>query len=105
MCSYTVSEGISDTGRRIQAILFVAGTPVAAAELAEVLSLHLSIISGEIRRLGDFLRGPDRGFSTRKLQRMADGDGRGRGRYSLPVPRYSQTQKIRLSRARSKRWP
>jgi hypothetical protein len=68
MCSYTVSEGISDTGRRIQAILFVAGTPVAAAELAEVLSLPLSIISGEIGDSETSSGGPDRGFSSRKLQ-------------------------------------
>jgi chromosome segregation and condensation protein ScpB len=56
MCSYTASEGISDTGRKIQAILFVAGSPVPAAELAEVLSLPPSVTSKEISRLDEFRR-------------------------------------------------
>ncbi|TDY61815.1 segregation and condensation protein B [Aminivibrio pyruvatiphilus] len=100
MCSYTVSEGISDTGRRIQAILFVAGTPVAAAELAEVLSLPLSIISGEIRRLGDFLRRTGSGLLLQETAggwRMVTAED-----VADTVSLFrdtAQTQKIRLSRA------
>jgi len=56
MCSYTASEGISDTGRKIQAILFVAGSSVPSAELDEVLSLPLSVTSREINHLEEFLR-------------------------------------------------
>jgi len=100
MCSYTVSEGISDTGRKIQAILFVAGSPVAAAELAEVLSLPLSVTSDEIRRLGDFLR---RAGSGVLLQESAGGWRMVTAEDVADAVSLfrdtAQTQKIRLSKA------
>ncbi|HRX25502.1 MAG TPA: SMC-Scp complex subunit ScpB [Aminivibrio sp.] len=100
MCSYTASEGISDTGRKIQAILFVAGSPVPAAELAEVLSLPPSVTSKEISRLDDFLRRTGSGVL---LQETAGGWRMVTAEDTADAVSLfrdtAQTQKIRLSRA------
>ena len=100
MCSYTVSEGISDTGRKIQAILFVAGSPVPAAELAEVLSLPPSVTSKEISRLDEFLRRTGSGVL---LQETAGGWRMVTAEDTADAVSLfrdtAQTQKIRLSRA------
>ncbi|MBL3538570.1 SMC-Scp complex subunit ScpB [Aminivibrio sp.] len=100
MCSYTVSEGISDIGRRIQAILFVAGSPVGDEELASVLSLPLSVTSGEIKILGDFLRRIRSGVLLQKSAggwRMVTAEDVAD---SVSLFRdTARTQKIRLSRA------
>ncbi|HPK07488.1 SMC-Scp complex subunit ScpB [Aminivibrio sp.] len=100
MCSYTASEGISDTGRKIQAILFVAGSPVPAAELAEVLSLPPSVTSKEISRLDEFLRRTGSGVL---LQETAGGWRMVTAEDTADAVSLfrdtAQTQKIRLSRA------
>ncbi|HPF85075.1 MAG TPA: SMC-Scp complex subunit ScpB [Aminivibrio sp.] len=100
MCSYTASEGISDTCRKIQAILFVAGSPVPAAELAEVLSLPPSVTSKEISRLDDFLRRTGSGVL---LQETAGGWRMVTAEDTADAVSLfrdtAQTQKIRLSRA------
>lgn len=100
MCSYTASKGISDTGRKIQAILFVAGSPVPAAELAEVLSLPPSVTSKEISRLDDFLRRTGSGVL---LQETAGGWRMVTAEDTADAVSLfrdtAQTQKIRLSRA------
>ena len=100
MCSYTASEGISDTGRKIQAILFVAGSPVPAAELAEVLSLPPSVTSKEISRLDEFLRRTGSGIL---LQETAGGWRMVTAEDTADAVSLfrdtAQTQKIRLSRA------
>ena len=100
MCSYTASKGISDTCRKIQAILFVAGSPVPAAELAEVLSLPPSVTSKEISRLDDFLRRTGSGVL---LQETAGGWRMVTAEDTADAVSLfrdtAQTQKIRLSRA------
>lgn len=100
MCSYTASKGISDTGRKIQAILFVAGSPVPAAELAEVLSLPPSVTSKEISRLDEFLRRTGSGVL---LQETAGGWRMVTAEDTADAVSLfrdtAQTQKIRLSRA------
>lgn len=100
MCSYTASKGISDTCRKIQAILFVAGSPVPAAELAEVLSLPPSVTSKEISRLDEFLRRTGSGVL---LQETAGGWRMVTAEDTADAVSLfrdtAQTQKIRLSRA------
>ncbi len=100
MCSYTRSEGISEAGRKIQAILFVAGSPVSVVELADLLSLPFSVTSGEIKRLGAFLEDSHSGVL---LQEAAGGWRMVTAEDVADVVSLfrdtSQTQKIRLSRA------
>jgi segregation and condensation protein B len=55
MSSYAPSENLSDAARKIEAVLFVAASPVSVHELAELLSLSPSVVLEELRALRDAL--------------------------------------------------
>lgn len=100
MFSYISSENLSDTARKIEAVLFVAGTPVSVKELSDLLSLPQSTVAGEVRNLREFLARFSHGVILQEVAggwRMMTADDTAD---VVSLFRYcSRTQKIRLSKA------
>ncbi|MGI6784217.1 MAG: SMC-Scp complex subunit ScpB [Aminivibrio sp.] len=91
---------ISDAGRKIQAVLFVAQSPVSVGEIAELLSAPPSVAAGEIEALARFL---ENAGSALLLQEVAGGwrmvTAPDVGEVVARFRDTALTQKIRLSRA------
>ena len=91
---------ISDAGRKIQAVLFVAQSPVSVGEIAELLSAPPSVAAGEIEALARFL---ENAGSALLLQEVAGGwrmvTAPDVGEAVARFRDTALTQKIRLSRA------
>ena len=100
MSSFTASNPMTEGSRKIQALLFVATSPVSTGELAEILSVPTSVAAKEIKRLRDFLETSGSGIVLQE----------GAGGWRLVTAEdladtvalfqeTVQTQKIRLSKA------
>jgi segregation and condensation protein B len=100
MCSSMTPGAISDAGRKIQAVLFVAQSPVSVGEIAELLSAPPSVAAGEIEALARFL---ENAGSALLLQEVAGGwrmvTAPDVGEVVARFRDTALTQKIRLSRA------
>lgn len=100
MCSSMTPGAISDAGRKIQAVLFVAQSPVSVGEIAELLSAPPSVAAGEIEALARFL---ENAGSALLLQEVAGGwrmvTAPDVGEAVARFRDTALTQKIRLSRA------
>lgn len=100
MCSFSTPKTFTDAGRKIQAVLFVAQSPVSVGELSELLSMPPPVVRGEIGELDRFLK--DTG-SALILQETAGGWRMVTAEDVVDVVSgfrdTALTQKIRLSRA------
>lgn len=100
MSSYMATDPLTETGRKIQAILFVATSPVSTGELAELLSMPASVTNKEMQRLGDFLKASGSGIVIQEAAggwRLVTAEDLA-GTVAL-FRDTVQTQKIRLSKA------
>ncbi|MEA4881218.1 MAG: SMC-Scp complex subunit ScpB [Synergistaceae bacterium] len=60
------SDILSPAGQKIQALLFVAVSPVSQSEIAELLSISPSSAAEELRSLQDFLQRTGQGLALQK---------------------------------------
>ncbi len=100
MYSFSTLKTISDAGRKIQAVLFTALSPVSVGELSELLYAPPSIVAAEIEDLSAFLKNTGSALILQEVAggwRMVTDEA-----VSDVVSRFRDTaltQKIRLSRA------